>query len=215
MGTLHRSLGSEDKKSAFYGWPLRSCKRQTEAWWLRDKRLNTQADSSQIISYNRTLQLPAQEAQSQPWQESSPDWWGFGQWCPTFLYFTHQYFQLWYKHRPHNSKSITQMFPSVTPTSQAKLSIKTSNLEAVPILFFFFTCCAFPFPACLDSLPNGKWWCWFPCYGKLGIHSLCSPLGGLYFRASSSSTHMCSAASYWASGLDNWPESRSSSQGGW
>ena len=105
-----------------------------------------------------------------------PEWWGLGQWCPTFLFFTHKYFQLWNKHRkPHNSPSQShRCFPSVTPTSPSKIANQNIQSWSYPYNFFFFLIVELSHSLiAFDSLPNGKWWCWLPCYGKLGIHSLC------------------------------------------
>lgn len=217
MGTLHRSLGSEDKKSAFYGWPLRSCKRQTEhgGYVIKDWIHKPTAARSYLTTELCSFQ-PRKLSHSLG--RIIPDWWGFGQWCPTFLYFTHQYFQLWYKHRkPHNSQNQShRCFPSVTPTSPSKIVNQNIQSWSCPYTFFFFllvvlshsllalTLCQMASDGA-DSLAMGS------------LEYIASVLLWVVFtsRASSSSTHMCSAASYWASGLDNWPESRSSSQGGW
>ena len=149
-----------------------------------------------------------------------PEWWGLGQWCPTFLFFTHKYFQLWNKHRkPHNSPSQShRCFPSVTPTSPSKIANQNIQTWSYPYTFFFFflNCWAFPLPDCIWL--SAKWqvmvltpllreaWDTQPLFVLLWVV--------FTSRASSSSTHMCSAASYWAPGLDNGAES-SSSQGGW
>ena len=117
-----------------------------------------------------------------------PEWWGLGQWCPTFLFFTHKYFQLWNKHRkPHNSPSQShRCFPSVTPTSPSKIANQNIQSWSYPytFFFFFFKLLSFPTPwlhltLCqmasdgADSLATGS----------LGYTaSVCSPLGGLYFQ---------------------------------
>ena len=155
MGTLHRSLGSEDKKSAFYGWPLRSCQRQTEHGgyvikdWIHKQTAARSYLTTELCSFQpRKL--------SHSLGRIVPDWWGFGQWCPTFLCFAHQYFQLWYKHRkPHNSQSQShRCFPSITLTSPSKIVNQNIQSWSYPYTFFF-NCCAFPFPACLWL--SAKW----------------------------------------------------------
>ena len=83
-----------------------------------------------------------------------PEWWSLGQWCPTFLFFTHKYFQLWNRHsKPHK---ITQMFSFCNShfpkqNCQSKHPILKLSLH----FFCFFNCWAFPLPDCLWL--SAKW----------------------------------------------------------
>lgn len=84
------------------------------------------------------------------------EWWGLGQWCPTFLFFIHQSFQLWNKHRkPYMfPKSITQMF-SFCNSHFPKQNCQSKHPILKLSLHFFFNCWAFPLPACLWL--SAKW----------------------------------------------------------